>query len=49
MINYISENVLCSNDYAIVTEIYFKSLGTKKWKNGLVKKIKRTIYPNVII
>ena len=28
--NYLSENVLCSKNDKIVTEIYLKSLGTKK-------------------
>ena len=32
-INYLSEKVLCSKIDKIVTEIYFKSLGTKKDKN----------------
>ena len=31
-INYISEKVLCSKNGIIVTEIYLKSLGTKKYK-----------------
>ena len=30
--NYLSEYVLCSKDYIIVTEVYLKSLGTKKKK-----------------
>ena len=28
--NYLPENVLCSKNDKIVTEIYLKSLGTKK-------------------
>ena len=31
-INYLSEKVFCSNNDKIVTEIYLKSLGTKKDK-----------------
>ena len=47
-INNLSENVLCSKNEKIETEIYLKSLGTKKRQKsntcGLVKKIERTIY-----
>ena len=31
-VNYLSENVFCSKDDKIVTEIYLKSFGTKKRK-----------------
>ena len=31
-VNYHSENVLYSKNYKVVTEIYLKSLGTKKDK-----------------
>ena len=34
IINYLSENVLCSKNDKIVTEIYLESLGTRKDKKG---------------
>ena len=33
--NYLSENVLCSKNDKIVTDIYLKSLGTKKGKKHI--------------
>ena len=51
-INYTSENILCFKNAKLVTEIYLKSLRTKKrWKSnphGLVKKIKRIMSSNAI-
>ena len=46
-VNYLPKNVLCSKNDKIVTEIYLKSLGTKKYKKATLvfqwKKIERTI------
>ena len=51
-IYYLSKNILCLKNDKIVTEMYLKSLRTKKDKkvtcNGLVKRIKRTISSNAI-